>query len=117
MKLVFVFVGSAKEEVLSNGEPNVLNLDGTEWVELFVREMMNASDMKDAKARAARALEALEKSINARTGTEAMQNLQQVSHLSFFVSFFLHSSLVIIAVAGDVYLSLNIRFAIFTRKT
>ncbi|KAG7543358.1 Ubiquitin system component Cue [Arabidopsis thaliana x Arabidopsis arenosa] len=69
--------GSAKEEVLSNGEANVLNLDGTEWVELFVREMMNASDMKDAKARAARALEALEKSINARTGTEAMQNLQQ----------------------------------------
>nr|AAK43955.1 unknown protein [Arabidopsis thaliana] len=63
--------GSAKEE------PNVLNLDGTEWVELFVREMMNASDMKDAKARAARALEALEKSINARTGTDAMQNLQQ----------------------------------------
>ncbi|AED93881.1 Ubiquitin system component Cue protein [Arabidopsis thaliana] len=62
---------SAKEE------PNVLNLDGTEWVELFVREMMNASDMKDAKARAARALEALEKSINARTGTDAMQNLQQ----------------------------------------
>lgn len=38
---------------------------------------MNASDMKDAKARAARALEALEKSINARTGTDAMQNLQQ----------------------------------------
>ncbi|XP_010492235.1 PREDICTED: uncharacterized protein LOC104769667 [Camelina sativa] len=69
--------GSAKEEVLSNGEPNVLNLDGTEWVELFVREMTNASDMKDAKTRAARALEALEKSINARTGAAALQNLQQ----------------------------------------
>ncbi|KFK27867.1 hypothetical protein AALP_AA8G439400 [Arabis alpina] len=69
--------GSANEEVLSNGEPSVLNLDGTEWVELFVREMMNASDMKDAKARAARALEALEKSINARAGSEAMQTLQQ----------------------------------------
>ncbi|XP_010440673.1 PREDICTED: golgin subfamily A member 3 isoform X2 [Camelina sativa] len=67
----------AKDEVLSNGEPNVLNLDGTEWVELFVREMTNASDMKDAKTRAARALEALEKSINARTGAAAMQNLQQ----------------------------------------
>ncbi|CAH2078825.1 unnamed protein product [Thlaspi arvense] len=69
--------GLAKEQVLSNGEPNVLNLDGTEWVELFVREMMNASDMKDAKDRAARALEALEKSINARVGSEAMQTLQQ----------------------------------------
>ncbi|KAL1207551.1 hypothetical protein V5N11_017229 [Cardamine amara subsp. amara] len=72
--------GSAKEEVLANGEPNILNLDGTEWVELFVREMMNASDMKDAKDRAARALEALEKSINARAGPagdETMQSLQQ----------------------------------------
>ncbi|ESQ44503.1 hypothetical protein EUTSA_v10003459mg [Eutrema salsugineum] len=69
--------GSAKEEVLSNGEPNVLNLNGTEWVELFVREMMNASDMKDAKDRASRALEALEKSINARASAEAMQSLQQ----------------------------------------
>ncbi|XP_010435375.1 PREDICTED: uncharacterized protein LOC104719211 isoform X2 [Camelina sativa] len=67
----------AKDEVLSYGEPNVLNLEGTEWVELFVREMTNASDMKDAKTRAARALEALEKSINARTGAAAMQNLQQ----------------------------------------
>lgn len=80
MRLVFVFVGSAKEEVLASGEPNILNLDGTEWVELFVREMMNASDMKDAKDRAARALEALEKSINARASAEAMQSLQQVFH-------------------------------------
>lgn len=68
---------SAKEEVLANGDENILNLDGTEWVELFVREMMNASDMKDAKDRAARALEALEKSINARAGPETMQSLQQ----------------------------------------
>lgn len=70
--------GSNKEEVLPNGEPNVLNLDGKEWVELFVREMMSASDMTNAKERAARALEALEKSINARAGAEAMQSLQQV---------------------------------------
>uniref|UniRef100_A0A1J3J5I9 CUE domain-containing protein n=1 Tax=Noccaea caerulescens TaxID=107243 RepID=A0A1J3J5I9_NOCCA len=69
--------GSNKEEVLPNGEPNVLNLDGKEWVELFVREMMSASDMTNAKERAARALEALEKSINARAGAEAMQSLQQ----------------------------------------
>lgn len=56
----------------------MLNLDGKEWVELFVREMMSASDMTNAKERAARALEALEKSINARAGAEAMQSLQQV---------------------------------------
>ncbi|XP_010533131.1 PREDICTED: uncharacterized protein LOC104808967 [Tarenaya hassleriana] len=71
----------AKEEVPFNGEacaaPDVLNLDGAEWVELFVKEMMNASDMNDAKARAARALEVFEKSIRARAGAEAMQSLQQ----------------------------------------
>ncbi|KAJ4879941.1 Ubiquitin system component Cue protein [Raphanus sativus] len=50
------------------GKEEVLNMDGAEWVDLFVREMMNASDMKDAKDRAARALEALEKSIKARAG-------------------------------------------------
>ncbi|CAH8355450.1 unnamed protein product [Eruca vesicaria subsp. sativa] len=63
----------------SSGKEEVLNMDGTEWVDLFVREMMSASDMKDAKDRAARALEALEKSINARAGADAaMQSrLQQ----------------------------------------
>ncbi|KAF3513059.1 hypothetical protein F2Q69_00009017 [Brassica cretica] len=30
----------------SSGKEEVLNLDGTEWVELFNREMTNASDMK-----------------------------------------------------------------------
>ncbi|XP_009109664.1 plectin [Brassica rapa] len=60
-------------------EEEVLNLDGTEWVNLFVSEMMNASDMKDAKDRAGRALEALEKSINARAGADAamQSSLQQ----------------------------------------
>ncbi|CAN7127282.1 unnamed protein product [Brassica rapa subsp. narinosa] len=63
--------GSEKEQVL--------NLDGTEWVELFVREMMSASDMNDAKDRASRALEALEKSIKARAGADAamQSSLQQ----------------------------------------
>ncbi|KAF8089083.1 hypothetical protein N665_0518s0009 [Sinapis alba] len=66
----------------SSGKEEVLNLDGNEWVELFVREMMNASDMKDAKDRAARALEALEKSINARAGADAaMQSSLQQENL------------------------------------
>lgn len=51
---------------------------GSEWVELFVREMTNASDMGDARARASRALEVLEKSIVERTGADAAQNLQKV---------------------------------------
>ncbi|KAJ0236945.1 hypothetical protein HA466_0252300 [Hirschfeldia incana] len=59
----------------SSGKEEVLNLEGTEWVELFVREMMSASDMKDAKDRASRALEALEKSIKSRAGSES--SLQQ----------------------------------------
>uniref|UniRef100_A0A0D3GJ58 CUE domain-containing protein n=2 Tax=Oryza TaxID=4527 RepID=A0A0D3GJ58_9ORYZ len=50
---------------------------GSEWVELFVREMTNASDMGDARARASRALEVLEKSIVERTGADAAQNLQK----------------------------------------
>lgn len=56
-----------------------LSIDGAEWVELFVREMMSASNMDDAKARAARALEALEKSILARVGAEASRNFHQVA--------------------------------------
>ena len=52
--------------------------NGSEWVELFVREMTNASDIDDARARASRALEALEKSIVERAGAEASQNLHKV---------------------------------------
>jgi len=52
--------------------------NGSEWVEIFVREMTNASDIDDARARASRALEALEKSIVERAGAEATQNLHKV---------------------------------------
>ncbi|KAF3589161.1 hypothetical protein F2Q69_00028311 [Brassica cretica] len=70
---------SEESKVKRSGKEEVLNLDGTEWVELFVREMMNASDMKDAKDRASRALQALEKSIYARAGSDAamQSSLQQ----------------------------------------
>ncbi|KAM3383445.1 hypothetical protein P3S68_009020 [Capsicum galapagoense] len=49
----------------------VVHLEGKEWVELFVGEMMNASNIDDAKARASRTLEMLEKSICARATEEA----------------------------------------------
>ncbi|KAG2303890.1 hypothetical protein Bca4012_062947 [Brassica carinata] len=71
---------NSEEAKVEGGKEQVLNLDGNEWVELFVREMTNASDMKDAKDRAARALQALEKSINARAGADAaatQSSLQQ----------------------------------------
>lgn len=54
--------------------PNTLPADGNEWVELFVREMMSASSVDDARGRAARVLEVLEKSISARAGAEAAEN-------------------------------------------
>ncbi|AQK81877.1 hypothetical protein Zm00014a_043887 [Zea mays] len=51
--------------------------NGSEWVELLVTEMRNASDINDARARASRALEALEKTIVERAGAEATQNLHK----------------------------------------
>ncbi|MCD7470714.1 hypothetical protein HAX54_010739 [Datura stramonium] len=54
----------------------VVHLDGTEWVELLVGEMMSASNIDDAKARASRTLEMLEKAICARA-TEAACGFQQ----------------------------------------
>lgn len=71
-------------EVLSSEDPSApknLSMDGAEWVELFVREMMSASNMDDARARASRALEVLEKSICARASAEAAQSLHQVVYL------------------------------------
>lgn len=47
-------------------------------MELFVKEMMSASDMDDAKARASRVLEVLEKSIYARASADAAQSFHQV---------------------------------------
>ncbi|XVE63692.1 hypothetical protein DITRI_Ditri07aG0040200 [Diplodiscus trichospermus] len=61
--------------------PEVFSMDGSNWVELFVREMMNASNIDDARARATRALEFLEKSIRARAGEEVAQNFHQVSYM------------------------------------
>ena len=62
--------------------------DGAEWVELFVKEMMSASNMDDAKVRASRVLEALEKSICARASTETAKSfLQVIFHLYFSLSY------------------------------
>ncbi|XP_059635145.1 uncharacterized protein LOC132277320 isoform X2 [Cornus florida] len=54
-----------------------LPMDGAEWVELLVREMMSASNVDDARGRASRVLEVLEKSIRARATSEAVQSFQQ----------------------------------------
>ncbi|KAG1327938.1 hypothetical protein COCNU_01G018720 [Cocos nucifera] len=52
--------------------------DGSGWIELFVGEMTNASDMDDARSRAFRVLELLEKSIKARIAAEAARGFQEV---------------------------------------
>eukprot|EP00249_Psilotum_nudum_P015084 c25158_g1_i1 orf=748-1626(-) len=51
-------------------------MDGSEWVEMLVREMMHATDLDDARARASRALEAFEKTVMARSGA-AMDSFQK----------------------------------------
>lgn len=56
-------------------------MQSTEWAELLVNEMMSASNIDDAKARASRALEALEKSICARATEENIMLKQQVEAL------------------------------------
>lgn len=48
----------------------------TQWVEILVNEMTNASNMDDAKARASRVLEVFEKSMTAHVG--AMGSFQKV---------------------------------------
>ncbi|XWS72963.1 hypothetical protein CRYUN_Cryun02cG0084500 [Craigia yunnanensis] len=60
--------------------PEVFSMDGSDWVELFVREMLKASNIDDARARASRALEVLEKSIRALAGAEVAQNFHQVGY-------------------------------------
>jgi len=60
--------------------------DMTEWVELFVREMMNASDIADARARASRAFEVFEKSVLQRAGVDAVEHLHKVFFSHKFVS-------------------------------
>lgn len=67
-----------KENGVDAAGIDILPTDGSEWVELFVREMMNASDVDDARTRVSRVLEFLEKSIMARADGEALRNLHKV---------------------------------------
>lgn len=62
---------------------NNLPVDGAEWVELVVKEMMSATSLDDARFRATRVLGSLEKSISARAGAEASQNFQKVGISKF----------------------------------
>lgn len=75
---------NANGEVASVGDSLAqqnLPMGGADWVELFVREMTNASNMDDARARASRALEVLEKSICARATAEVAQTFHQENNM------------------------------------
>ncbi|KAK4267571.1 hypothetical protein QN277_024333 [Acacia crassicarpa] len=56
---------------------NDLPADGAEWVDLFVREMMSAISVDDARIRASRILEFLERSISGRASAEAAHVIQK----------------------------------------
>lgn len=58
--------------------------EGSEWAELFVREMLSASNLDDAKDRATRALEAFEKTVLSRSGS-VLQEFQKVIVLAFYL--------------------------------
>jgi hypothetical protein len=55
-------------------------LEGGEWVELLVREMMNAADLDDARARATHTLEAFEKTVASRSA--AVMEVQQKENIA-----------------------------------
>ncbi|KAJ0989498.1 hypothetical protein J5N97_007854 [Dioscorea zingiberensis] len=57
--------------------PVTLPTDGSQWVDLFLKEMMTAADLADARARTSRVLDVLENSIMARVSSEAIQNIQK----------------------------------------
>ena len=71
--------------------PENLPVDGAEWVDLFVREMMSATSVDDAKARASKLLEVLEKSISKRAAEEAAQSFHKVLSLNHPCIFTYHA--------------------------
>ncbi|KAF6140778.1 hypothetical protein GIB67_020514, partial [Kingdonia uniflora] len=54
-----------REDVHNNGPTNESRdpTDWSSWVDIFVQEMMNASDLDDARSRASRILESFERSV------------------------------------------------------
>ncbi|XP_030925120.1 uncharacterized protein LOC115952411 [Quercus lobata] len=57
-------------------------MDGSKWVDLFVHEMMNATDIDDARGRATRILEAFEQSITAPSrASEELEHASLKEHL------------------------------------
>lgn len=69
-------------KVIHFAVPHNFPADGEQWVELFVKDMMRASDINDAKNRAFRLLEVFEKSVTERNASEATKTFQEVARFS-----------------------------------
>ncbi|XP_076888787.1 uncharacterized protein LOC143539335 [Bidens hawaiensis] len=69
--------GTSDKYVTTENPSAHANTPRTEWVELFVTEMMNATSVDDARSRAMSMLESLEKSITERSVGEAANNLHK----------------------------------------
>ncbi|KAL8161148.1 hypothetical protein V2J09_012637 [Rumex salicifolius] len=63
-----------------------------EWADLFVKEMLSATDLDDAKNRAARALKPLEESIRTRVSS---QLLQENADLKEQIGVLIHQNLIL----------------------
>jgi hypothetical protein len=61
-----------------------------QWSEILVNEMLSASNMDDAKARASRVLEVFERAMTSRIGAEAHQSFQKVIDFPSFPSNLCH---------------------------
>ncbi|XP_030457711.1 uncharacterized protein LOC115678445 [Syzygium oleosum] len=67
-----------RDDVDAPGEPSAnLPVDGAGWVDVFVKEMMSATSLEDARARATRVLEFFEQSVSGQAGAEAAKSLQK----------------------------------------
>lgn len=83
----FCFAGLSEEFSNLENTPSHVNTprNGTEWVELFVTEMSNATTVDDARSRAMNMLESLEKSIHERFGCEGAQGFHKVGCSVWFI--------------------------------
>jgi hypothetical protein len=71
---------SCRQQMEAAAAGSLQQLEGEEWVELLVREMMNAADLDDARARATHTLEAFEKTVASRSA--AVMEVQQKENIT-----------------------------------
>jgi hypothetical protein len=71
---------SCRQQMEAAAAGSLQQLEGEEWVELLVREMMNAADLDDARARATHTLGAFEKTVASRSA--AVMEVQQKENIA-----------------------------------